>query len=388
MIASISWETLDAIGFETVKIFLSLLWQSSVLLGAVGLLTYALRHRRASLRHQLWVAALLITPVLPLLTWIASQAGTPQVQIPLVPAYAARHPQPETGSVEFTPADVKTTTPSADSSIGSPREQADVIGNDVAVPSPLTQSPSREEVSAAEYPWAIALLIYLGGLGVFVLLMAAGLLRIGRYIRQGRILTGPQITGLFNAARRKLGHARGCVVIETEAIQIPMTIRTFYPIVALPKDFASVLSNSEWRTVALHEVAHIKRNDPLLLSIVSVLRAVLFFHPLVWLAAREIFTLSEEATDDMVLEVVNKPLPYAKMLTRLTETLSRRMFLTELAVGIVFSKSVLLRRIEAILSRQGKSFELFILFSTPSNKTLLRADTYVPIRHRRNRNTV
>ena len=143
-------------------------------------------------------------------------------------------------------------------------------------------------------------------------------------------------------------------MIETEAIQIPMTIRTFYPIVALPKDFASVLSNSEWRTVALHEVAHIKRNDPLLLSIVSVLRAVLFFHPLVWLAAREIFTLSEEATDDMVLEVVNEPLPYAKMLTRLTETLNRRMLLTELAIGIVFSKSVLLRRIEAILSDRSE----------------------------------
>lgn len=354
MMALISWETLDIVGFETVKILLSLLWQSSILLGAVGLLTYGLRHRRASIRHQLWVAAFLITPVLPLLTWIASQAGTPQVQIPLVPAYATRRPQAETGPAEFTADDVKTARTSADSSIGSPREQADVLGNDAAVPSPVTQLPSRKEVSAAEYPWAMALLVYLCGLGVFVLLMAAGLLRIGKYIRQGRILTEPRITGLFNAARRKLGHTRGCVVIETEEIQIPMTIRTFYPIVALPKDFTRELSNTEWRTVALHEVAHIKRNDPLLLSIVSVLRAVLFFHPLVWLAAREIFTLSEEATDDMVLEVVNKPLPYAKMLTRLTETLSRQMLLAELAVGIVFSKSVLLRRIEAILSDRSE----------------------------------
>ncbi len=57
MIASISWETLDIVGFETVKILLSLLWQSSILLAAVGLLTYGLRHRRASLRHQLWVAS-------------------------------------------------------------------------------------------------------------------------------------------------------------------------------------------------------------------------------------------------------------------------------------------------------------------------------------------
>jgi Tol biopolymer transport system component/beta-lactamase regulating signal transducer with metallopeptidase domain len=206
----------------------------------------------------------------------------------------------------------------------------------------------------ADYPWAVALLVYLCGLGVFVLLMFVGLLRIGKYIRQGRILTEPRITEIFNAARRKLGHTRGCVVIETEAIPIPMTIRTFYPVVALPKDFTRELSDTEWRTVALHEVAHIKRNDPLVLSIVSVLRAVFFFHPLVWLAAREIFTLCEEVADDAVLETTSEPLGYAKMLTRLTETITRRMLSAELAVGIVFSKSVLLRRIESILSDRSE----------------------------------
>ncbi len=45
MIASFSWDSLDALGFEVIRVVLSVLWQSSVLLGAAGLLVFALRRR-------------------------------------------------------------------------------------------------------------------------------------------------------------------------------------------------------------------------------------------------------------------------------------------------------------------------------------------------------
>ena len=343
----IPWETLDIVGFETAKYVLSMLWQSSILLGAIALLTYGLRQRKALIRYRLWVAAVLVTPVLPLLSWTASQVGTPQVPVPLIPAYTgegilvrSRPAEPTVDQAEA--GKPKPASPAVSGAVG--------VGDTGAVPSTATPSPQPETVPDAAHPWAGLLIVYLCGLGVFSSLILAGLMRIAKYIRQGRIVTEPGITRLFDAARRKLGHTRGCVVVETDAIQVPMTIRTFYPVVALPRDFTDTLSHSEWPTVALHEVAHIQRNDPLLLSVVSVLRAILFFHPLVWLAAREIYTLSEEATDDMVLAADSTPLPYAKMLSRLTETLISRHPLAELAVGVVFSKSVLLRRIEAILS--------------------------------------
>jgi Tol biopolymer transport system component/beta-lactamase regulating signal transducer with metallopeptidase domain len=200
----------------------------------------------------------------------------------------------------------------------------------------------------------LGLLAYLLGIGLLFCLIGAQRLRIGRWLRQGRILTEPRVVEAFKAAQRRLGLARGCAVVEIEAVEAPMTIRTFYPVVALPKGFTSELSESELLMLAMHELAHIKRSDPLLLSLTSLIRAVLFFHPLVWLAAREVSILGEEAADDAVLDATDEPLPYAKMLTRLTEGLTRRMFATELAVGIVFSKSGLLRRIEAILSDRSE----------------------------------
>ena len=50
------------------------------------------------------------------------------------------------------------------------------------------------------------------------------------------------------------------------------------------------------------------------------MRAVLFFHPLVWLACRQVSALAEEtACDDAVLDATGEPLSYAKMLARLAE---------------------------------------------------------------------
>ena len=47
------WSVLDGVGFEVIRTLLSVLWQSSILLVAVGILAYALRRRRAAVRQVL-----------------------------------------------------------------------------------------------------------------------------------------------------------------------------------------------------------------------------------------------------------------------------------------------------------------------------------------------
>ncbi|GAG76865.1 unnamed protein product, partial [marine sediment metagenome] len=67
---------LDSMGFIVMRILLSILWQSSIVLGAVGILAYLLRNKIESVRYALWVAAIISIPVLPLLTWGVSKIGT------------------------------------------------------------------------------------------------------------------------------------------------------------------------------------------------------------------------------------------------------------------------------------------------------------------------
>ena len=129
-----------------------------------------------------------------------------------------------------------------------------------------------------------------------------------------------------------------------------MTIGVNHPVIILPKGFTVDLTAGDLDAVALHEMAHVKRFDVLTLTLVSLVRAVLFFHPLVWIAARKVAVLAEQACDDAVLDVHGEPVTYAKMLTRIAERLPNRSIQTELAAGFLISKSAFLRRVEAILS--------------------------------------
>ncbi len=354
MIASLSWDQIDAFGFEAIRVVLSVLWQSSVLLGAAGLLVFALRRRSAALRHRVWTAALLLTPLIPVLTWLASQTGSPQLHIPIIPAFEAASVQ----QTQPPPADLITANQDEDTgaSPGTDSAQSPAQGNPevrqtaAATELPIPQTNTPIQASRSAHPWAIASLAYTAGLVILLGLVSLGRFRLRRYTREGQIVTDPRITDVFEAARKQIGLERGCVIVQIDHLHAPLTYRTFHPVIALPHGFTDELSIAELRTIALHELAHIKRNDPLVLNLASIIRAVFFFHPLVWLAAREIATLAEEAADNEVIEATEAPLPYAKMLTRLTEQLTHRMLQTELAVGIVFSKSALLRRIEAILS--------------------------------------
>ena len=60
---------LDSVRFLAISTFLSVLWQSSIVLVVIGILTYILRRKKESLRYSLWVTGILVIPVLPLLTW-------------------------------------------------------------------------------------------------------------------------------------------------------------------------------------------------------------------------------------------------------------------------------------------------------------------------------
>jgi len=81
------WLTLDRMGFQTVRLLLSVVWQSSILLAAAGLLAWALRRRRASVRLAILAAAILSSPLIPLLGRAASWSRA-QVPIPVMPSYS------------------------------------------------------------------------------------------------------------------------------------------------------------------------------------------------------------------------------------------------------------------------------------------------------------
>lgn len=316
------WVAMDGMGFQVMRGLLSLLWQSSILLLAAGLVAFALRKRKASARYQLWAIALLLSPLLPLFGWWASQAGTPQAALPVMPEYAP-------------PVVV----------MMSPVEPA--LANQQYLPD-LPAQP--EKFRLLIYPWALALGAYAAGLVTFLCMVILGLRRLRLWLREAKLVAEPGALEHFQRAARSIGLKRDFILLESRHIHAPVALGILHPAVLLPSGIRKSLSDDDLRALAIHELSHLRRHDPLILMAVSIIRAVLFFHPLIWIAARQISLLAEQSADDAVLDATGEPVHYARMLARMAEGLPRRALSTELAAGIVLSKGAFLQRVESILS--------------------------------------
>jgi beta-lactamase regulating signal transducer with metallopeptidase domain/peroxiredoxin len=335
------WVVLDHWGFSVARLLLTVLWQSSILFLVIMLLARLLRGRRATLRHALWVAAVLVAPLLPLLTLAASRAGAPQARVSVLPAYVE-------------PPDLPQERPSP-----GPDPAGLLLEEGKGEGGPATQTgepePAASPLSLWDYPWALLLVGYASGVAFFLGLTVLGRVRLRQWVVGAVPVLDERTRQTLVEAARRAGLRRQVPVLESSRVPVPLTAGAFRPVVLLPGGLCARLSDAELCSLALHETAHIARKDPLILSLIPLVRALLFFHPLVWLACRQISLLAEQAADDAVLDVTGEPVAYAKMLARVAQELRRPSLTTELAAGIVLSKSAFLRRVEAILSDRRDS---------------------------------
>jgi HEAT repeat protein len=147
-------------------------------------------------------------------------------------------------------------------------------------------------------------------------------------------------------------------------IPAPIAVGFLKPAVLVPEGFAEAVSAADLRAVAIHELAHIKRRDHVVLTLVAIVRVLLFFQPLVWIVARRVHALAEQAADEAVLEATGESLAYARLLTRLAEELPRRSRATALAAGVILSRGAFLRRVKAILANRRHQIGRGVLVTT------------------------
>ncbi len=115
--------------------------------------------------------------------------------------------------------------------------------------------------------------------------------------------------GLQNVALRR-----------SEVGVVPFTQGVLRPVVVLPET-ADRWTSEERQAVLTHELAHVKRRDVLGQMFAELCRAVYWFHPLVWLAVRQIRIEREFACDDLVVSAGENPPVYASVLLRIAADL-------------------------------------------------------------------
>jgi beta-lactamase regulating signal transducer with metallopeptidase domain len=310
-------------------ILLSAGLKASVVLGGAGLLALLLRRSSASARHLVWSAGMVVALLLPAVSFVLPAW---RISLPMPALELAQEP------VVLGPAG----TPTGPLALAAPPSEPGVT------PERLATVFRDESIAPARSNWSSWLLLFwlAGALTVFAGLILS-MLRVRRLQRRTHpVMEGPCV----DAIRRLAGELQLTRVPRLhvgDEQDMPMVWGLFRPVLLLPAG-AARWSPVRLRAVILHELAHVRRRDALTQLLAELARAVYWFNPLAWLAARRLNVEREHACDDMVLNAGTRASDYAAELLDLVRSL-RATRATALAAIAMARPAQLKLRLYAVL---------------------------------------
>lgn len=191
------------------------------------------------------------------------------------------------------------------------------------------------------WPWLLGTLavVAIGRL----LWVLAGLAALGRLRRRAVPLC--PVPGVFSVAERRLD-VRAEFRVSTD-VHSPLTYGWRHPVVLLPEGIEAMEVEAQ-RCIALHELLHVKRADWPVIVAEETLRALLWFHPAVWLVLDRISLSREQVVDREVVRLTHERKPYMNTLAAMARL---RQSAAAVAFLPFFHKSHLLQRL-ALLTKE------------------------------------
>lgn len=114
-------------------------------------------------------------------------------------------------------------------------------------------------------------------------------------------------------------YSRRVKLCVSDDLRVPAAVGFVTPAVIIPRWALEELSAGELNAVLLHELGHLSRWDDWTNLAQKVLRAVLFFHPVVWWIDSRLTLEREMACDDLVLARTSDARGYAQCLVSVAE---------------------------------------------------------------------
>ncbi len=291
----------NTMGKAFVGLALPILVQSTVAIGLVLLVEFALRKRiRAGLRYWLVTCVLAFLILLPLLSldppsthWPTGKGLSNAILRVWGPQAAYADPTPSSLPARHT---------------NAPLSQ------------PTTGQSQTTTVGMGERPrtltWQGAIFVlWLAGAGIMgVVLIRRALAACkgvdkspaANHLMNDILLYCRKRMGIWCPIRLKVGYAG----------MKPAVCGLIRPVIIVPRNLAPTLGSRHLRDVLFHELAHVKRHDLWINLAQNVLQVLYFYNPLLLLVNAAIRRLREEAANETVLETIGDPdHSYTKRLT-------------------------------------------------------------------------
>jgi len=340
---------------------------STVLIGTVWAADKARLFSSLRARDLAWRTALaggLITATLQLAAGFTPWGGFAELRVPSLPAVSeALPPAVAAGDAEpvqaTATASTRATAParaeaSAPSIAAVTRHHSSKRGAVVSVrrPVPATPAPAAAAPAALNAPrLELASLLFMG----WVAVASALLLRLA--IVRARVLTAlgertpvvdPMLRARLEGLCLDVGHPRPVSLTTATGLRSPVALG--WSEICLPAQALLELDAAQQRSVLAHELAHLRRLDPVWLVLGSVLEQLFFFQPLNRLARARVQEVAEYLCDDWAAARDGSGLAVARGLATVAGWLDGRDAGIPLA-GMAEHPSQLLTRVQRLLQR-------------------------------------
>jgi uncharacterized protein (TIGR03435 family) len=107
--------------------------------------------------------------------------------------------------------------------------------------------------------------------------------------------------------------------ISSPSFLEPGVFGIFRPVLLLPEGIFAHLTREEWKSVAAHELCHVRHRDNLIAVVQMLVETIFWFHPLIWWVGKRILEERERACDEEVLRSGSDPRTYAKGILKVYE---------------------------------------------------------------------
>jgi bla regulator protein blaR1 len=140
-------------------------------------------------------------------------------------------------------------------------------------------------------------------------------------------------------------------VLSTPLVYEPGVFGIFSPVLLVPEGIAGRLTREQLDAILAHELCHVRRRDNLAAALHMLIEAAFWFHPLVWWIGARLVEERENACDEEVLRLGNRPHVYAEGILNVCKFYLESPL--PCAAGVTGAD--LKKRIEAIMNRRISS---------------------------------
>lgn len=222
----------------------------------------------------------------------------------------------------------------------------------------LTQSVAGPNVLAATSPDSIPLFVRVPDLSFWpaAIWLSGAALVFGRllwvHVRLHRLgsqlhpVTCPAMLDTIQSLSARIGVTAPPAVFCHRLLS-PVVVGCRRPRIVLPDDFADNFDAECQAAVLAHELGHVAAGDARWQMLVETLAAVLWWHPGIWWARRQVARAAEQAADETTLYLYDGPCLLAKSLVAIGWQLVGRPLRGSLAASGL--RSELAKRVEQLL---------------------------------------